>query len=169
MVELGSKAPDFSLEDQDGNLRSLEDFQGKWLVLYFYPKDNTPGCTKEACDFTGLMPSFKELDATVVGISPDRVASHKRFVERHGLDLILLSDPKKDTFKAYGAWGEKRGYGRVYEGVIRSTFIIGPDSTIQAAWRNVKVRQKRKGAEVRHADVVKERLQELRSRAEARS
>ncbi len=163
MVDVGSNAPDFHLKDQEGNTRSLSEFKGRWVVLYFYPKDNTPGCTKEACDFTALKPDFTRLDAIVIGVSPDKVESHQKFVERHDLDLILLSDPDKDVLRAYGAWGEKKNYGRVYEGVIRSTFIIGPDQKVRAVWRNVKVRQKRRGEEVRHADLVKKRLEELKS------
>ena len=161
MVDVGSIAPGFQLEDQEGSLRSLSEFKGKWVVLYFYPRDNTPGCTKEACDFTAQKPEFTRLDAVVIGISPDSVESHKRFVEKHGLDLILLSDPEKDVLRAYGAWGEKKSYGKVSYGVIRSTFIIGPDQLVRAVWRNVRVRQKRRGEEVRHADVVKKRLEEL--------
>lgn len=162
MLEKGDKAPEFTLKDQDEQDVSLSDFKGRWVVLYFYPKDNTSGCTKEACDFTERLPDFRGLDAVVLGVSPDSPASHRRFREKHGLKITLLSDPDKEVLKAYGAWGEKKNYGRVYEGVIRSTFIINPAGRIAARWRNVRVRTKRKGQEVRHADLVHEELKRLK-------
>ena len=124
------------------------------MVLYFYPRDNTAGCTKEAVDFSSLHDEFEALGAKVIGISPDSEKSHQRFVEKHHLRVLLLSDPSKEVLKAYGAWGKKKNYGREYEGVIRSTFLINPQGEITNLWRNVKVRQKRKGGETRHADVV---------------
>jgi peroxiredoxin Q/BCP len=161
MVETGDKAPEFTLKDQDDMDLSLSDLRGRWVVLYFYPRDNTSGCTKEACDFSERLDEFERLDAVVLGVSPDSTASHRKFRDKHGLRITLLSDPDKKVLKAYGAWGEKKNYGRVYEGVIRSTFIIDPDGMIAASWRNVRVRTKRKGQEVRHADLVKEELEKL--------
>ncbi len=161
MLDVGDKAPDFSLVDAHGEEVRLSDFKGKWVILYFYPKDNTPGCTKEACDFTELLPDFKNMDAHVFGISPDSSKSHKNFIEKHGLKVTLLSDPEKKVLKAYGAWGKKKNYGREYEGVIRSTFIIDPDGKIAWVWRNVRVRSKRKGQEIRHAEIVRKKLEEL--------
>ena len=164
MVDTGDRTPDFELDDSHGNKVSLDRFRGKWVVLYFYPRDNTSGCTKEACDFTLLRPEFDRMDAVVIGISPDTPASHEKFISRHDLDVILLSDPEKDVFKLYGAWGKKKNYGREYEGVVRSTFIISPEQRIVAAWKNVRVRTKRKGKDFRHADAVRERLKELQNK-----
>ncbi len=166
MIETGMKAPDFELPDATGRKVRLSQFKDKWVVLYFYPRDNTSGCTKEACDFTELRPELESLDAVVIGVSPDSQASHKKFIARHGLDIILLSDPDKKVLKAYGAWGKKKNYGREYEGVIRSTFIISPGQEVSAVWKNVRVRTKRKGKEFRHADAVRERLLELQNKKE---
>ncbi len=163
MLEKGEKAPDFQLTDLNGNEVRLADYKGQWVVLYFYPKDNTSGCTKEACDFTELLPRFKEMGSTVIGVSPDSIESHKKFAEKHGLKITLLSDPDKEVLKAYGAWGKKKNYGREYEGVIRSTFIIDPEGNIAWAWKNVRVRTKRKGQEIKHAEVVREKLEELKT------
>ncbi len=163
MVEIGNSAPNFTLEDQNGEAVSLSQFAGKWVVLYFYPKDNTSGCTKEACDFTEELPLFERLDAVVIGISPDSPESHRKFRERYNLKITLLSDPEKEVLRLYGAWGEKKNYGRVYEGVIRSTFIITPDQKIGAKWHNVRVRSKRKGQDIRHSTIVREELERLRS------
>ncbi len=162
MVEIGMDAPLFTLKNQDEQDISLAELRGNWVVLYFYPRDNTSGCTKEACDFTERLPDFQEMDAVVLGVSPDSPASHRRFIEKHGLKVTLLSDPEKEVLKAYGAWGEKKNYGKVYEGVIRSTFIIDPDGRVAARWKNVRVRTKRKGEEVKHADLVKAELERLR-------
>ncbi len=161
VIEEGSKAPDFSLPDSDEKEFSLKDFQGKWLVLYFYPKDNTSGCTQEALDFNDLRGEFEKLGARVVGISPDSPASHRGFAEKHGLVFPLLSDPEKVVLQAYGAWGTKKNYGKEYQGVIRATFLISPEGIIKAVWRNVKVRTKRKTCEVLHAATVLEKLQEI--------
>lgn len=162
MLKEGDKAPGFTLPNQDGKDISLNDHSGKWVILYFYPKDNTSGCTKEACDFTEKRNEYEGLGAVVIGISPDSIASHERFINKHGIEIELLSDPEKEVLKAYGAWGEKRNYGRVYEGVIRSTFLISPQGRIRRIWKNVKVRTKRKGEEVRHADIVGKALRELK-------
>ncbi|NPA94716.1 MAG: peroxiredoxin [Thermodesulfobacteria bacterium] len=161
MLEKGQVAPDFTLLDSDGKEVSLSDHKGQWVVLYFYPRDNTSGCTKEACDFTETLPQFQELGCTVLGVSPDSVKSHKKFQEKHGLKVRLLSDPEREVLKAYGAWGKKKNYGKEYEGVIRSTYIIDPDGKVAWNWKNVRVRTKRKGQEVRHADAVLEKLKEL--------
>ncbi len=166
MVEIGQRAPDFTLLDHRGREVSLSDFAGRWLVLYFYPRDNTPGCTKEALDFSQELPAFHALQAEVVGISPDSPQSHRRFRERHGIEVVLLSDPDLEAIKSYGAWGEKRSYGRVSHGVIRSTFIVSPQGEVAAAWRNVRVRRKVKGEEVRHAAVVREELRRLQEARE---
>ena len=161
MVEIGQKAPEFCLPDTNGNEVCLKDYHGKWVVVYFYPKDNTSGCTKEAQDFTELKGEFDKLGAVVLGISKDSVQSHQKFVAKHNLGITLLSDPDKEVHKAYGAWGLKKQYGKETEGTIRSTFIVDPDGNIAHTWYNVKVRQKRKSGEVKHAQVVLEKLKEL--------
>jgi peroxiredoxin Q/BCP len=161
MIEIMDKAPDFKLPDQNDQEVSLRDYAGKWLVLYFYPKDDTPGCTKEACDFTDGMGDFTGINASVVGVSADDTASHRKFIAKYNLGLTLLSDPEKVVHKAYGTWGLKKNYGKEYEGTIRTTFIIAPDGTIAAKWSNVKVRAEQKGVEVKHADLVREKLMEL--------
>lgn len=161
MVELNQKAPGFTLMDQDENEVTLSDYEGMWLVLYFYPKDDTPGCTTEACDFTDGLGDFAAIDATVVGVSGDSPESHRKFIAKYNLGLTLLSDPDKTVHKTYGAWGLKKNYGKEYEGTIRSTIIISPDGLVAEQWHNVKVRSKRKGGEVKHADLVRERLAEL--------
>jgi peroxiredoxin Q/BCP len=124
------QAPDFSLLDQDGRQHSLQDYHGKWLVLYFYPKDDTPGCTAEACSFRDERDVIAENGAEVVGVSKDSVASHKKFTQKYGLSFTLLSDPDHKVMEAYGAWGQKKFMGRDYAGTIRSTFIINPDGYI---------------------------------------
>lgn len=149
------KAPEFCLPNQDETEICLRDLSGKWVVLYFYPKDNTPGCTTEACDFTNELEEFEELDAVILGVSPDSPKKHRNFIEKKDLKITLLSDEDKSVLKAYGAWGLKKNYGREYEGVIRSTFIINPEGEIAHEWRNVRV----KG----HVEKVKEKLKELQS------
>lgn len=124
MLEVGSKAPQFTLYDKDNNKVSLGDFIGKKVVLYFYPKDNTPGCTRQACAFAGAYQGFKDKNVEVIGISKDSVESHRRFSEKYGLDFILLSDPELQAIKAYGVWQEKKLYGKVSMGVVRTTFVI---------------------------------------------
>ena len=161
MIKAGTKAPDFCLKNQDDKEVSLIDNKGKWIVLYFYPEDNTSGCTKEACDFTESLKDYKKINATVLGVSPDSTESHRSFIEKQSLGITLLSDPDKKAHKAYGAWGMKKNYGKEYEGVIRSTFIISPEGKIAEVWSKVKVRVKRKDGETRHVDVVKERLKKL--------
>ncbi len=126
-----NKAPDFSLQDQNGQTKTLQNYSGKWVVLYFYPKDDTPGCTTEACTFRDERDVIAELGkAEVIGISKDSVASHKKFADKYNLNFTLLSDESMDTIKAYNAWGERSMYGKVYMGIIRSTFIIDPRGNI---------------------------------------
>ena len=138
MLKEGTKAPAFALPDKDGNLVKLDDFAGKKLVLYFYPKDNTPGCTRQACAFASLYDGFKEKDVAVVGISKDSTASHQRFAEKYGLPFILLSDPELEAIKAYDVWQEKKLYGKVSFGVVRTTYIIDENGMIEKTMPKVK-------------------------------
>ena len=138
MLEQGTKAPDFTLNDKDGNAVSLADFAGKKVVLYFYPKDNTPGCTRQACAFAAAYEDFKTLDAVVIGVSKDSEASHRRFAEKNGLPFILLSDPGLKAIQAYGVWQEKKNYGKVSMGVVRSTFIIDEKGILEKVMPKVK-------------------------------
>ncbi|MBU1535889.1 peroxiredoxin [Myxococcota bacterium] len=161
MIAVGQKAPEFSLMDQNGEEISLHSCRGRFTVLYFYPKDNTSGCTKEAVDFTQLRERFEDLGAAVYGVSPDSTASHVSFVSKHALGISLLSDPSKETLRAYGAFGIKKNYGKEYEGVIRSTVIIAPDLTIAALWSSVKVQVKKGDTVVKHAEKVLEKLGEM--------
>ena len=136
-MEVGTLAPDFALPDQEGRTHRLSDYRGRWVVLYFYPKDDTPGCTKEACGFRDQMGSLKALDAVVLGVSADDVESHKRFAEKYGLNFPLLADPERRVIGAYGAWGKKNLYGKEVEGVLRQTFLIDPEGRIAKVWRKV--------------------------------
>lgn len=138
MLEIGTKAPDLELPDQNGKLRTLSEFRGQKVVLYFYPKDMTPGCTKQACSFGELYPQFQEKGAIVIGVSRDSVASHKKFEEKYGLPFILLSDPERKAIEAYDVWKEKKNYGKVSMGVVRSTYLIDEDGVIIKAFGNVK-------------------------------
>lgn len=138
MLEIGTKAPEFTLSDKDGNTVSLSDFLGKKVVLYFYPKDNTPGCTRQACAFAGAYEDFKSKDVVVIGISKDSVASHLKFAQKHDLPFILLSDPELQAIQAYGVWQEKKLYGKVSMGVVRSTFIIDEQGNIEKVMPKVK-------------------------------
>lgn len=133
------KAPSFSLPDQFGRIHSLSEYQGKWLLVYFYPKDDTPGCTKEACGFRDIATEFVKQDIVVIGISKDSVQSHKKFAEKYHLSFTLLSDESTDTIKAYGAWGEKKFMGRTFDGVKRISFLIGPEQTIRKEYSKVDV------------------------------
>ena len=138
MLEIGSIAPDFTLSDQHGNTVSLHDFAGKRIVLYFYPKDNTPGCTRQACAFAGAYAAFRDNDVVVIGISKDSVASHQKFAEKYDLPFILLSDPERQAIEAYGVWQEKKMCGKTSMGVVRTTYIIGEDGRITHVMPKVK-------------------------------
>jgi len=139
MIIEGKKAPAITLKDQDGAKVSLNDFQGKNIVLYFYPKDNTSGCTKEACNFREDFPKFGKLNAVILGVSPDSVESHKKFTAKYNLPFSLLSDENKEVIEKYGVWKEKSMYGRKYMGVERSTFIIDKEGKVRKVFRKVKV------------------------------
>ena len=138
MLEIGMKAPDFTLPDKDGNLVSLSSFLGKKVVLYFYPRDNTPGCTRQACAFAGAYKGFQDKGVEVIGISKDSVASHLKFAEKYNLPFILLADTDLEVIKAYGVWQEKKNYGKVSMGVVRSTYIIDAEGNIEAVMPKVK-------------------------------
>ena len=138
MLETGMKAPDFSLPDKDGNTVRLSDFQGKKVVLYFYPKDNTPGCTRQACAFAASYEQFKTRDIAVIGISKDSVASHLKFAQKYDLPFILLSDPELQAIQAYGVWQEKKLYGKLSMGVVRTTYIIDEQGVIEKVMPKVK-------------------------------
>lgn len=138
MLEIGTKAPDFTLPDKDGNPVSLASFAGKKVVLYFYPRDNTPSCTRQACAFAGAYEDFKRINAVVIGVSKDSVASHQKFAEKHGLPFVLLSDPERTAIEAYGVWQEKKNYGKVSMGVVRSTFVIDENGVIEKVMPKVK-------------------------------
>jgi len=138
MLEVGTKAPELTLPDKDGNPVSLTDFAGKKVVLYFYPKDNTPGCTRQACAFAGAYEEFEKINVVVIGVSKDSAASHQKFAEKHGLPFILLSDPELTAIQAYGVWQEKKLYGKVSMGVVRSTFVINENGMIEKAMPKVK-------------------------------
>ncbi|OQX57253.1 MAG: peroxiredoxin [Helicobacteraceae bacterium 4484_230] len=167
MIEVGTKAPEFCLPNQDDIEICLRDLKGKWIVLYFYPKDNTSGCTKEACDFTEATPEFEGLDAVILGVSADSTKRHRGFIEKQNLGITLLSDESTEMMNSYGVWQLKKNYGREYMGIVRSTCIIDPQGQIAAVWNNVKVRQKRKKQgetyEVVHVEEVKKKLKELQS------
>lgn len=153
MLEAGVKAPEFCLPNQDEVEICLRDFQGKWVVLYFYPKDNTPGCTTEACDFTDEQPNFKELDAVILGVSPDSAKKHQNFIAKKDLKITLLADEEKKVATLYDVWKMKKNYGREYMGIVRTTFLIDPKGKIAKIWNNVRV----KG----HVEKVKEELTKL--------
>ena len=137
MLEINTKAPDFTLPDQNGEMRSLSDYKGQKVILYFYPKDMTSGCTKQACAFGDLYPQFREKGAVVLGISKDSVASHKKFEEKYGLPFTLLSDTEKTVILAYDVWKEKKLYGKVSMGVVRTTYLIDEDGIIIKAFEKV--------------------------------
>jgi len=153
MINEGQNAPDFCLPDYEGGIHCLKDFRGKWLVLYFYPRDNTSGCTREARDFTERKDEFEKLNAVIVGISKDSPASHRKFVEKQSLQILLLSDEKHEVIERYGVWGKKKRYGREYYGTVRSTLLISPDGKIVKIWKNVRV--------AAHVNVVLNTLKEV--------
>lgn len=138
MLEVGTKAPEFTLPDKDGNPVSLSDFLGKKVVLYFYPKDNTPGCTKQACAFAASYEGFKAKNVAVIGVSKDSVASHQKFAAKYDLPFLLLSDPELQAIQAYGVWQEKKLYGKVSMGVVRTTYIIDEQGVIEKVMPKVK-------------------------------
>ena len=154
-LKVGAEAPKFCLPDKDNKEVCLKDFIGKYVVLYFYPKDNTPGCTTEAIGFTGILPELQKLTTEVVGISPDTPESHAKFIEKKNLKVILLSDIDKEVLKTYGKWGKKEFRGKEYLGVTRSTFLINPQGIIEHVWPKVSV----KG----HPEEVKKFLENLRN------
>lgn len=133
------QAPDFSLTDQSGTVHSLQSYVGKWILVYFYPKDDTPGCTKEACGFRDTSAAYHDAGITVLGISKDSVESHTKFATKYNLSFPLLSDPTLTTIKTYGAWGEKKFMGKIFQGVKRISFLIGPDQKIKKEYQNVNV------------------------------
>jgi len=152
-LEVGQKAPEFATPNQRGEISKLADFAGQWLVLYFYPKDNTPGCSTEAIDFTALSPQFQQLNAVILGVSPDSAKSHCRFIEKHNLTIQLLSDPDHQLAEIYQVWGLKKFMGKEYMGIKRATFLIDPRGNIAYIWSNVKVKA--------HAEAVLKKLEEL--------
>ena len=153
MLEVGDSVADFCLPNQDEEEICLRDIRGRWIVLYFYPKDNTPGCTTQACDFTDALPDFEGLSAIVLGVSPDSPKKHRNFIEKKELKITLLADEEKELCKTFGVWQLKKNYGKEYMGVVRSTFIIDPDGKVAQKWEKVRV----KG----HIETVKESLKEL--------
>jgi peroxiredoxin Q/BCP len=154
MIEINKKAPEFCLKNQNNQDICLKYFKGNWVVLYFYPKDNTPGCSLEAKDFTDHVKEFEEKDAKIIGISPDSLDSHKKFEKKHRLSLNLLSDSHHETLKHYDAWKPKKLYGREFMGVVRSTFLIDPEGNIAYIWPKVKV--------IGHVQEVMNKLMELK-------
>jgi len=138
VLEKGIKAPNFELEDSEGTVHKLSDYQGETIVVYFYPKDDTPGCTKEACSFRDSYKDFKDAGVTIIGISPDKVESHKKFKDKYALPFTLLADSDHEVCESYGVWGLKKSFGREYEGVYRTTFIIDPEGQVQRVFENVK-------------------------------
>jgi peroxiredoxin Q/BCP len=154
MLNIGDKAPALTLPNQDDVEISLRDLEGKWVVLYFYPKDSTPGCTTEACDFTAALPAFEDLGAVILGVSPDSTASHQKFIAKQKLDITLLSDTSTQAAQTYGVWQLKKFCGKEYMGIVRSTFLINPEGQIAKIWSNVKVKD--------HANEVKKALEALR-------
>ena len=153
MLEVGMTAPEFCLPNQDEIEICSRDLKGKWIVFYFYPKDNTPGCTTEACDFTAANDSFEDLNAVILGVSPDGAKKHRNFIEKQSLGITLLSDESTQTAQDYNVWQLKKMCGKEYMGIVRCTFIIAPDGKIAALWRNVKVNG--------HAQAEKNKLAEL--------
>jgi peroxiredoxin Q/BCP len=138
MLETGIMAPDFTLYDKDGNVVSLSDFRGKKVILYFYPKDNTPGCTRQACAFAGSYEAYKALDAVVIGVSKDSVASHAKFAAKYNLPFVLLADPELQAIRAFDVWQEKKLYGKVSMGVVRTTYVIDENGLIEKVMPKVK-------------------------------
>jgi peroxiredoxin Q/BCP len=155
MIQINEKAPEFCLPNQDDVEICSRDLKGKWIVLYFYPRDNTPGCTTEACEFTEAAPDFSELDAIILGVSADSTKKHRNFIEKKELGITLLSDESTDMMQEYGVWQLKKNYGKEYMGIVRSTFIIDPEGIVRAVWEKVRVKE--------HVANVKAKLEELQA------
>ncbi|MDQ7047509.1 MAG: thioredoxin-dependent thiol peroxidase [Sulfurovum sp.] len=153
MLTIGDAVPDFCLPNQDDEEICFRDIKGRWAVLYFYPKDNTPGCTTQACDFTAALPAFDGLNAIILGVSPDSAKKHRNFIEKKALKITLLADEEKELCNLFGIWQLKKFMGKEYMGVVRSTFIINPEGEIAAVWTKVRVKE--------HASIVKDRLEGL--------
>ncbi len=168
MLKIGQTAPSFCAQNQDDIEICLRDILGKWIVLYFYPKDLTPGCTTQACDFTQKQEQFEDLDAIILGVSPDDTAKHRKFIEKKELNITLLSDVDKKMCENYKVWQLKKFMGKEYMGVVRTTFIINPEGKIAAIWEKVSVRKKKtingEKVELLHVDEVKEKLLELQKK-----
>jgi len=154
MLEIGQKAPEFCLPNQDDVEICSRDLKGKWIVLYFYPRDNTPGCTTEACEFTEAEPAFDNLDAIILGVSADTTKKHRNFIEKQKLGITLLSDESTEMMQEFGVWQMKKNYGKEYMGIVRTTLIIDPEGVIAEIWNNVRVKE--------HVAKVQARLSELR-------
>ncbi len=155
MLEIGDSVPDFCLPNQDEEEICFRDIKGRWVVLYFYPKDNTPGCSTQACDFTAALPDFDGLDAIILGVSPDSPKKHRSFIEKKELKITLLADEEKELCNLFGVWQLKKFMGKEYMGVVRSTFIINPEGKIAATWTKVRVKE--------HVATVKAKLKELQA------
>ncbi len=155
MIQIGDKAPEFCLPNQDDVEICLRDLKGKWVVLYFYPRDNTPGCTTEACDFTEAAPDFTSLDAVILGVSADSTKKHRNFIEKKNLGITLLSDESTQMMQEYGVWQLKKNYGKEYMGIVRTTLIIDPEGIVRALFEKVRVKE--------HVAKVKEKLKELQT------
>ena len=154
MLEIGKKVPEFCLPNQDDVEICSRDLKGKWIVLYFYPRDNTPGCTTEACEFTEAEPEFDDMDAIILGVSADTTKKHRNFIEKKNLGITLLSDESTEMMQEFGVWQLKKNYGKEYMGIVRSTFLIDPDGIIKEIWEKVRVKD--------HVQNVKEKLLELK-------
>lgn len=155
MIQIGEKAPEFCLPNQDDVEICLRDLLGKWIVLYFYPKDSTPGCTTEACEFSQALPDFNDLDAIVLGVSADATKRHRNFIEKQNLSITLLSDEDTSMMQSYGVWQMKKNYGKEYMGIVRSTYIIDPSGVVRALWENVRVKE--------HVAKVKAELEKIQN------
>jgi len=153
MLKINDKAPEFCLPNQDDIEICLRDLKGKWIVLYFYPKDNTPGCTTEACEFTEAAPDFSKLNAIILGVSADSTKKHRNFIEKKELGITLLSDEETTMMQEYGVWQQKKNFGKEYMGIVRSTFIIDPEGVVKAVFEKVKVKE--------HVAKVKAQLESL--------
>ena len=155
LIKIDDKAPEFCLPNQDDVEICMRDLKGKWIVLYFYPRDNTPGCTTEACEFTEAAPDFSDLDAIIIGVSADSTKKHRNFIEKQNLGITLLSDESTDMMQEYGVWQMKKNYGKEYMGIVRTTFIINPEGIVKAVFEKVRVKE--------HVAKVKAELESLQA------